>query len=100
MNDRASSAITWTDEAIAEVMDAIDDADYWFHAYKRASDPMAQAHALLSLASAMADLRSWHPQYDPDVQGIIPGSSGREPDVIAGSKGLPAPTNGSEGSPA
>ena len=93
------TAITWTDEAIAEVMGAIEDVDYWFHAYKKASDPMAQAHALLSLASAMADLRSWHPQYDPDVQVIMYGTAGRGPDSIARSKGLTPGDSGSEAHP-
>ena len=84
----------WSEEAIAEVMGAIEDVDYWFYAYKKASTPMEQAHALLSLASAMADLRSWHPRYDPDAMAIMPGSTGRDPDSIARFKGL---DNGSTG---
>ncbi len=51
--------------------DAAIDADYWFYQYANATTPFKQADAMVSLANAMSDLRSWLPGYDPET-GTLP----------------------------
>jgi hypothetical protein len=50
-----------------EAVDAVEMAWFAWNRFENATNPVIQADALLHLASAMSDVATWLPGYDPNT---------------------------------
>jgi hypothetical protein len=57
--------------------DAALEAEYRWHLFVTAKDPLSQAMAITDLSNAMHDLTTWLPGYDPNT-GTMPWDRGED----------------------